>query len=754
MSLTASSVFRDYVTDGVPASGVNPPAKAEIRTLLGAYEEGIDGIKVSTFSTLTEAIAANIKVGADVVRTLGRNSIGDNGAATYIRIGASTAAAWRFQSLDGQWWALSDRVVTPEMFGAVTGQDCTSVFIAMADWLNNWTGGGGIVVNFLPNADYSIWPVGTHPGYLMRLTSLDGVTFNFNGGRISTPNAFGFNDSPIVFYLEHCSDIVFNGPSYAATAWSGSLHSTDFGEFISVYETAAPWSENIRVYDAKQNGGSGFFRVSCLDPALNGGGFAQNFTVINADIQNVFYGLVFQASGDNFFARGIKGTNNGRIYFPWNVSNHDVEIISDGSTAGFVNVHLKAYALPWAGELRRSLSNIRVKYRDSASATVTGFHAGLFLQQYMPEVVVTGAANNGSGLVRLTVTASNTTAHMATGQTWFVNGLGGNPGSVNLLQWKITVVDSTHVDLQGSTFSGSYTSGGYMRVPATLKNIHVELDVTGNSAVTESPVFVTQKNNEDGTVDTTTNGYTIENIAVSGSIKNANSGSPAVSLFANNGTSTGTWTSETIRNVVLRDLTISGPNATAVVDATNVTANMVLENIWSTPGGVLWTLTDPNNKARIRNVSASGISDRLPGTATNDNASAGNIGEYVESVITSGSAVALTTATAKTVTSISLTAGDWDVDGVVGFLPANTTSVTLFAGCLSLVTNTLDVTPGRIVNPPLGTVVYNGGTATHAPVPPYRFSLNATTTVFLVARSDFTASTNVAYGIVRARRVR
>jgi len=71
-------------------------------------------------------------------------------------------------------------------------------------------------------------------------------------------------------------------------------------------------------------------------------------------------------------------------------------------------------------------------------------------------------------------------------------------------------------------------------------------------------------------------------------------------------------------------------------------------------------------------------------TTTNDSATAGNVGEYVESVIVTGSSTALTTATAKTVTSISLTAGDWDVDTVVHFNPAGTTTITALIGGLSL----------------------------------------------------------------------
>jgi hypothetical protein len=60
---------------------------------------------------------------------------------------------------------------------------------------------------------------------------------------------------------------------------------------------------------------------------------------------------------------------------------------------------------------------------------------------------------------------------------------------------------------------------------------------------------------------------------------------------------------------------------------------------------------------------ATAAAGQLPGTATNDSAAAGDVGEYVSSVIATGSATSFTTATAKNITSISPTAGDWDVQG-------------------------------------------------------------------------------------------
>lgn len=135
------------------------------------------------------------------------------------------------------------------------------------------------------------------------------------------------------------------------------------------------------------------------------------------------------------------------------------------------------------------------------------------------------------------------------------------------------------------------------------------------------------------------------------------------------------------------------------------------------------------------------------------NALAGEIGEYIESVVVSGSAVPLVTATAKTVTSITLSAGDWDIDAIGYTLPAGTTSLTSNVASISLVTNTIDGTPGR-VNGLTYTAVVTGGAAQSMVIAPYRFSISGSTTIFMIVQASFTVSTASAYGIIRARRAR
>lgn len=74
-------------------------------------------------------------------------------------------------------------------------------------------------------------------------------------------------------------------------------------------------------------------------------------------------------------------------------------------------------------------------------------------------IAVSGAADNGSGLVRLTV---GSTSGWTTGDQKTVASVGGTTEANGL--WTITVVDGTHIDLQGSTFANAYTSGGYVAV--------------------------------------------------------------------------------------------------------------------------------------------------------------------------------------------------------------------------------------------------------------------------------------------------
>jgi hypothetical protein len=127
--------------------------------------------------------------------------------------------------------------------------------------------------------------------------------------------------------------------------------------------------------------------------------------------------------------------------------------------------------------------------------------------------------------------------------------------------------------------------------------------------------------------------------------------------------------------------------------------------------------------------------------------------DYVESVVLSGSAIALTSNTNTDVTNISLAPGDWDVFASGIFLPAASTNQTNQFVSISATSITLDTAPGRVGTHQYGASgIVTGASGTAIVAGPTQFVLTATTTIYLVVKATFTVSTNVAYGILRARR--
>lgn len=161
-----------------------------------------------------------------------------------------------------------------------------------------------------------------------------------------------------------------------------------------------------------------------------------------------------------------------------------------------------------------------------------------------------------------------------------------------------------------------------------------------------------------------------------------------------------------------------------------------------------------NEAGTTKKVTGTQIATLLrTGTTTNDNASAGQIGEVLESTVLVGSAVSLTTVTAADVTSISLTAGDWDVWGIVDFIPGGTTTIASVVGWIHTTSASFPTLPnGGAYAAFVGSLTTGG--AQHLPVGMRRYSLSGTTTVYLTAYSSFGVSTMAAYGYLGARRRR
>jgi hypothetical protein len=163
--------------------------------------------------------------------------------------------------------------------------------------------------------------------------------------------------------------------------------------------------------------------------------------------------------------------------------------------------------------------------------------------------------------------------------------------------------------------------------------------------------------------------------------------------------------------------------------------------------------TDSNIACTIVTKGTSGVN--IKGTGLNDSATAGYVGEYISSVILTGSAVSLVNATAKTITSITLTPGDWDITANMITKPASGTTTTSINAGISLTNNTFG-TLGSDAEP---TTAIQGiatpATVTDAlPVSTARMTVSVNTTVYLIASVTFAVSTMAAFGYIAARRRR
>lgn len=141
------------------------------------------------------------------------------------------------------------------------------------------------------------------------------------------------------------------------------------------------------------------------------------------------------------------------------------------------------------------------------------------------------------------------------------------------------------------------------------------------------------------------------------------------------------------------------------------------------------------------------------GTTTNDNAQAGSIGEYLSSNIASPGA-GLASATNLNVTSIPLTAGDWEAWGTVGFVIAGTTTASSLQGWINTVSATQPVTDSGNGAFAIFSDHVTGNSGPTMPVGRTRISLAAAGTAFLSVRANFAISTISAFGFLAVRRMR
>jgi hypothetical protein len=161
----------------------------------------------------------------------------------------------------------------------------------------------------------------------------------------------------------------------------------------------------------------------------------------------------------------------------------------------------------------------------------------------------------------------------------------------------------------------------------------------------------------------------------------------------------------------------------------------------------------PSWSANLSGVTtlSNGTGVGIHGTNTNDSAAGGYVGEYVSAQVTTAANLFGNNVLGD-VTSISLSAGDWDVTGQV-MATKNGATVSAFDTGIGTASGTASTGMTYGVNliecPPPG-----ASNDIPCQIPSWRVSLSSTSTIYLKARGFYSAGTPQAYGFIHARRVR
>lgn len=142
---------------------------------------------------------------------------------------------------------------------------------------------------------------------------------------------------------------------------------------------------------------------------------------------------------------------------------------------------------------------------------------------------------------------------------------------------------------------------------------------------------------------------------------------------------------------------------------------------------------------------------RLVGSAALNAALPGNVGEVLATLVEQASAVDLVTGTAKSICSISIPPGEYEISGIVTFLTGTATTLGQTQGGYSNVDNSVvdDVSNAAYSLPNTGATT---GAVHSISTPIRRFATSSTVTRYLVCKATFGVSTLKAYGKIQVRR--
>jgi hypothetical protein len=373
---------------------------------------------------------------------------------------------------------------------------------------------------------------------------------------------------------------------------------------------------------------------------------------------------------------------------------------------------------------------------------------------------------DNNGYNNQAIHATSLRAQSNTGIGWrlnYTNMIGIECSSESNTGLAMSVDNSNHLNFPdfytedcGGPVTGTANSNGFAMTGQVIDGVNATLLANVTSSIDTFNGATRDRNA--GDVSATSLAALVGGVFSQGAISTAtgyrvNGLAPLNNVLLGNGTN-GIW-SATLPTSVLTGVVSAANGGTGV--ANNAASTITISGSF----GITFTITGTTNVAfgTGGTIGAVGYSalGQIAATATNDDAAAGKVGEYISTVVPVGSAVGLTSMAATNIVSQVLQPGDYEVSAAVVFNFGGTTNVTVLTASISETSathGTSGVARWQHTYGASGFVV--GGEYLERALPTVRVSVATATTktVRLVATSVHTISTAFAWGSLHIRRVR